>query len=69
MIATISCAPTIDGNDAESGEGLMLKIEGVGAIPQIESEEANRRKKESLQQMVERFERGLAEIRKMIDGG
>lgn len=69
MNASISNAPTIDRNDAESGEGLMLKIEGVGAIPQTDSEEANRRQKESLQQMVERFESGLAEIRKMVDRG
>ncbi len=68
MNASISNAPTIDDNDAKSGEGLMLKIEGVGSIPQTDSEEANRREKESLQQMVERFERGLAEIRKMVDG-
>jgi hypothetical protein len=68
--ASISNAPTMDGRAAEAGEGLMLKIEGIGAVRQTEPEEAGRRKeKENLQQMVERFEGGLAEIRKMVDTG
>lgn len=70
--ASITNAPTIDGTDAESGEGLMLKIEGIGAVTHMESVGSGKRKekaKESLPQMVERFERGLAEIRKVIDGG
>ncbi len=69
MNACISNAPTMDGTDGESSEGLMLKIEGIGAIPQTESEEGGKRTKESLQQMVERFGRGLAEMRKMVDEG
>lgn len=69
MKASISNAPTIDGNDTESGEGWMLKVEGIGAVSQTDSEEASKRQKESLQQMVERFERGLAGIRMMVDGG
>jgi hypothetical protein len=68
--ASISNAPTIDGNALESGEGLMLKIEGTSAVTQTESHEASRRKeKETLQQMVERFEKGLVEIRKMVGAG
>lgn len=67
--ASISNAPTIDTADTDSGEGLMLKVEGIGAMTQKESEEVGRRKKESLQQMVERFERGFAEIKKIVDEG
>lgn len=67
MNASISNAPTIDSTDADSGEGLMLKIGGIGTVSQTEPEEAGKRKKESLQQMVERFDRGLSEIKKMLD--
>jgi hypothetical protein len=67
--ASISTAPTMDGNAAESGEGLMLKIEGIGALLDTEMREAGKQRKESLQQQVERFEKGLAEIRKMVNGG
>ena len=68
--ASITNAPTIDGNVSESGEGLMLKIEGISAITQTDSVDSGRRKaKESLEQMVDRFEKGLVEIRKMIDAG
>jgi hypothetical protein len=69
MNASISNAPTIDSTDTDSGEGLMLKIEGIGTVSQTEPEEAGKRKKESLQQMVERFDRGLSEIKKMFDKG
>jgi hypothetical protein len=69
MNASISNAPTIDGTDTYSGEGLMLKIEGIGTISRTEREEAGQRKKESLLQMVERFDRGLLEIRKMVEKG
>jgi hypothetical protein len=69
MNASISYAPTIDSTDADSGEGLMLKIEGIGTLSQPEMEEGGQRKKESLQQMVERFDRGLLEIKKMFDKG
>jgi len=51
--ASISNAPTFGGTDVEF-EGLMLKIEGIGALPQIELEDSSKRK-ESLQQMMERF--------------
>lgn len=66
--ASISNAPTIEGTITEPGEGLMLKIEGIGAAPQTESQEASKGR-ESLQHMVERFERGLAEMRKLVDEG
>ena len=65
--ASISSAPTIDGTGADSGEGLMLKIEGISAMPKPQMDEATRGKKENLQQMVARFEKGLAQIRKMLD--
>lgn len=65
--ATITNAPTIDGNASESGEGLMLKIEGTSAVKHTDSVDAGR--KESLEQMVDRFEKGLMEIRKMIEAG
>jgi hypothetical protein len=65
--ASITDAPTIDGS--ESGEGLMLKIEGIGAVV-LGSEQAGKiREKVSLQQMVDRFEAGLAEIKKIVDAG
>jgi hypothetical protein len=63
--ASVSNAPTFDGTDAEF-EGLMLKVEGIGASPQIEPEDSSLRK-ESLQQMMDRFEKGLLEIRKIVD--
>ncbi len=68
--ASITNAPTINGNASESGEGLMLKIEGTSAVTQFESDDAGKRKeKETLQQMVERFEKGLSEIRKLVNAG
>jgi hypothetical protein len=69
MNSSISTAPTIDDTDPESGEGLMLKIEGMGAISETESGEAGRNKeKESLQNALGRFEKGLADIRRMVAG-
>jgi hypothetical protein len=69
MNSSISTAPTIDDTDPESGEGLMLKIEGLGAISETESGEAGRNKeKESLQNALGRFEKGLADISRMVAG-
>lgn len=66
--ALISNAPTIDGADPESGEGLMLKIQGIGAIAETGLDGAGKGK-ESLQQMVERFGRELAAVMRTVDDG
>jgi hypothetical protein len=73
---SISSAPTIDAVDegAEGAEGLMLRIEGRGVV-QLDDEEAGNgkgrssREKEPLEEMVRRFETGLADIRRAIEAG
>ena len=67
--ATISEAPTIDAAGAigAEGEGLMLKIEGRRAPREMEGK--GKQEKESLDEMIKRFEEGLADIKKAIEGG
>lgn len=73
---SISSAPTIDAVDegAEGAEGLMLRIEGRGVVPPDDEEAGNgkgrsSREKESLEEMVRRFETGLADIKRAIEAG
>ena len=63
--ASISSAPTIDSAASERGERLMLKIEGVSARATSNAVPMQKDKGETLQQMVERFEEGLIEVRRM----
>ena len=70
----VSSAPTIDAVEegAEGSEGLMLRIEGRGVIPSDDDENGKgkgNREKETLEEMVRRFETGLADIRRAIEVG
>jgi hypothetical protein len=74
--AAISSAPTIDAVDeeVEGSEGLMLRIEGRGVVPSDEDGDGNGkgksgREKDTLEEMVRRFETGLADIRRAIEAG
>lgn len=57
----VTSAPTMSEEDADGG--LMLKIEGRG--PAIEDKRGHEMGRESLEDMVSRYQRGLEEIRKM----
>ncbi|KIX07100.1 uncharacterized protein Z518_05077 [Rhinocladiella mackenziei CBS 650.93] len=62
--STITTAPTI-GNDADAeDDGLMLRIEGRGNSPGDAPPSAE---KESTEEMIERFQRRLDDIRQMMD--
>jgi hypothetical protein len=67
----VSSAPTIDPVD-EGSEGLMLRIEGRGIVPSDDDEDGKgkgSKEKETLEEMVRRFETGLADIRRAIEAG
>ncbi|KIX93827.1 uncharacterized protein Z520_10452 [Fonsecaea multimorphosa CBS 102226] len=80
---SISAAPTIgDGGPSEEGEeGLMLRIEGRGNTPgdlalAMAKEKATgagagdaEREKESMEEMIDRFQRRLDDIRMVIEAG
>ena len=74
---SISSAPAIDAVDdgAEESEGLMLRIDGRGVVPSDDNEEngtgngKGSRERETLEEMVRRFETGLADIRRAIESG
>jgi hypothetical protein len=77
---SIASAPTIDavddGDGAEGAGALMLRIEGRSVLPSDDDDEAGNAKggrgsaeKESLEDMVRRFETGLADIRRAIEVG
>jgi hypothetical protein len=66
--ATISAAPTIgDNNSSDEGEGLMLRIEGRGNTPPYMV--AQEKERESLEAMIERFQRRLEDVRLVMEGG
>jgi hypothetical protein len=82
--ASIASAPTIDavddGDGAPGAEALMLRIEGRSVVASDDDDgdvneagHAKRRggvaEKESLEDMVRRFETGLADIRRAIEVG
>ena len=77
MSTSISNAPTIDAVDDDTGgsEGLMLRIEGRGIVPDSDDEKettgksGSGKEKQTLEEMVRRFEAGLADIRRAIDAG
>lgn len=62
-------APTLGDED---GEGLMLRIEGRGSMGGSEGggvgggQEGPERERESVEEMIERFGRGLEEVRGML---
>lgn len=63
---SISQAPTIGDNTGD--EGLMLRIDGRGGTPAGEQASTSK-EDETVEEMIERFERGLEEIRLVIDAG
>jgi hypothetical protein len=63
----ITQAPTI-GDSKDDEEGLMLRIEGRGDTPENEGKE-KAREKEGLEELIERFQRRLEDVRLVMDGG
>ncbi len=61
--AEVRAAPTWDG-EGEGGGGMMVRVEGVerGAVERVWEEE------EGLERLVERFEGGLGELRRVVGG-
>ena len=71
---SVSNAPTIDAGDEDTAgsEGLMLRIEGRGVVPSSDDEKEmgkGSKEKETLEEMVRRFETGLADIRRAVAAG
>ena len=62
---SVGAAPTINVEDGEAG--LMLKIEGRGHTP--DGIRKGKGEKESIGEMIQRFEKGLSDIRKVIIAG
>ena len=62
---SVGAAPTINVEDDEAG--LMLKIEGRGHTP--DGIRKGKEEKKSMEEMIRRFEKGLSDIRKVIDAG
>ena len=70
---SISTAPTIGDNPSSEDEGLMLRIEGRGNTPGDnvgaekgkgkESEAERDKQRETMEEMIERFQRRLEDIR------
>ena len=80
LSTSITNAPTIDAigpgpDEAGEGMGLMLKIEGRGPSPDEQNSGKGRsgvkkdKVKETLEEMVDRFEKRLDEIRRTIAAG
>ena len=61
----ITQAPTI--GDSPEDEGLMLRIEGRGNTPH-DTAAAQENQKQSLEEMIERFQRRLEDVRLVMDG-
>ncbi|KIW98802.1 uncharacterized protein Z519_00465 [Cladophialophora bantiana CBS 173.52] len=78
---SISTAPTIGDGPSEEGEGLMLRIEGRGNTPgdlaagkekektMGDADRERERERESLEEMIDRFQRRLDDIRMVIEAG
>jgi len=67
----ITTAPTFNAEAPDVEDGLMLKIEGRGNTPPDAESEKNRidKEKESLEAMVERFQKRLDDIRRTMEAG
>ena len=73
---SISTAPTIGDNPASEDEGLMLRIEGRGNTPGDTAAEKGKGKeieaekeRESMEEMIERFQKRLEDVRMVMDTG
>ncbi|KAJ9602303.1 hypothetical protein H2200_013158 [Cladophialophora chaetospira] len=74
---SISTAPTIGDNPVSEDEGLMLRIEGRGNTPgdvagpekgKVKEIEAGK-ERESMEEMIERFQKRLDDIRMVMEAG
>jgi hypothetical protein len=70
----VSNAPTIDAVDdgGEGADGLMLRIEGRGVVASDDDDDGKgkvSKEKETLEEMVHRFETDLADIKRAIEAG
>ncbi len=61
--AEVRAAPTWEG-EGEGGRGMMVRIEGVER-----GEGGGAGEGEGLERLVERFEKGLGELRRVVEGG
>ncbi len=65
--AEVRAAPTWEGEgegEGEGGRGMMVRIEGVER-----GEGGGAGEGEGLERLVERFEKGLGELRRVVEGG
>jgi hypothetical protein len=70
----VSNAPTIDAVDdgGEGADGLMLRIEGRGVVTSDDDDDGKAKvskEKETLEEMIRRFETDLADIKRAIGAG
>ncbi|KEF52611.1 uncharacterized protein A1O9_11454 [Exophiala aquamarina CBS 119918] len=69
----VTAAPTIGDGDGDEDEGLMLRIEGRGSTPPGtvlgEKEKEKLTSKETMEDMIERFQRRMDEIRQVLETG
>ncbi len=66
--AEVRAAPTWEGEgegEGEGGRGMMVRIEGV---ERGEGAGAGEGEGEGLERLVERFEKGLGELRRVVEG-
>ncbi|EXJ64976.1 hypothetical protein A1O7_01315 [Cladophialophora yegresii CBS 114405] len=72
---SISTAPTIGDNPSAEDEGLMLRIEGRGNTPGNivqkgkEADGEKEKERETMEEMIERFQRRLEDVRMVIEAG
>lgn len=68
--AEILPAPTWEGEE-EGGRGMMLKVEGieVGREEEGEGKGTGEEGAEGMEVLVERFERRMGELRRVVEGG
>jgi hypothetical protein len=68
----VTAAPTIGDGDGDDDEGLMLRIEGRGNTPSGGSGDKEKEKntgKETMEDMIDRFQRRMDEIRQVLETG
>ncbi|KAL9034810.1 MAG: hypothetical protein Q9214_006875, partial [Letrouitia sp. 1 TL-2023] len=66
--AEILPAPTWEGEE-EGGRGMMLRVEGIEVGQEGEKEGKAEEGAEGMEVLVERFERRMGELRRVVEGG
>jgi len=69
----VTAAPTIGDGGGDEDEGLMLRIEGRGNTPigaaSGDKEKEKQTSKETMEDMIEKFQRRMDEIRQVLETG